>query len=138
MLKVAIDDSVPIHTVEGVPCSRYYVDVENVCSALHAIVTRGTLLDGSTERGKYNISGDVELSNVELVERIAKIMGKPANYHLVENPPGRLRPDLRYAIDDAETRALGWAPPVSFDDGLKRTVEAFLSTWVDPRREAAE
>jgi dTDP-glucose 4,6-dehydratase len=138
MMKTALGDSVPIHTVDGKPCSRYYVDVENVCSATHAVLTRGSLLDGSDVAGKYNISGDVELNNVELVERIAAVMGKPARYHLVENPPGRLRPDLRYAIDDTETRALGWAPPVTFDAGLKRTVEAFLATWTDPRAEAAQ
>ena len=126
MQQIASGNSVPIHAVSGMPCSRYYVDVENVCSATLHILEKGTLLDGSERAGKYNICGDVELSNIELCERIASLMGKKLKYHLVENPPGRLRPDLRYCVDDTELRALGWTPPVTFDAGLARTVELFL------------
>lgn len=127
MARIADGAPVPIHAVAGRVCSRYYVDVENVCSALLAILERGHVLDGSEQSGRYNVSGDVELSNIELCQRVARIMGKELRYELVENPAGRLRPDLRYCIDDAETRALGWSPPVKFDDGLARTIEAFMA-----------
>jgi dTDP-glucose 4,6-dehydratase len=125
---IARGEEVPIHAVEGKVCSRYYVDVENVCSALLAILERGSLIDGDGRSGRYNISGDVELSNIELCKKIARLMGKEFRHRLVENPPGRIMPDLRYCIDDAETRALGWKPPVRFDEGLARTVEAFMAT----------
>jgi len=127
MDQIASGGSVPIHAVNGIVCSRYYVDVENVCSALLFMLERGTLLDGSEQAGRYNISGDIELSNVELCTRIAGLMGRQLKYHLVENPPGRLRPDLRYSIDDSDLRDLGWSPAVTFNAGLARTVEAFMS-----------
>jgi dTDP-glucose 4,6-dehydratase len=126
MACIADGIEVPIHAVDGKVCSRFYVDVENVCSATLAILERGTTVDGSERAGRYNISGDADLSNIELCKMVARIMGKEFRYRLVENPSGRLKPDLRYCIDDAETRALGWKPPVKFEDGLARTVEAFL------------
>lgn len=137
MAGIAGGTSVPIHAVGGMVCSRYYVHVDNVCSALHFMLERGTFLDGTEESGRYNISGDVELSNLELCERIASIMGKPFKHHIMENPPGRLRPDLRYSIDDTELRELGWNPPVTFNAGLARTVESFLSDHPEYTRKAA-
>lgn len=137
MQAIATGESVPIHAVDGIVCSRYYVDVENVCSALLWMLEKGTFLDGSEQAGRYNISGDVELSNIELCQRIADLMGKPLKYRLVENPPGRLRPDLRYSIDDAELRALGWRPPVTFNAGLARTVDAFMSDHPEFAKKAA-
>lgn len=135
MACIANGDEVPIHAVNGQVCSRYYVDVENVCSAMLTILERGQLLDGTERAGRYNISGDVELSNIELCKRVARIMGREFKHRLVESPPGRLKPDLRYCLDDAETRALGWSPPVRFDEGLARTVEAFMAK-LEPRRAA--
>lgn len=134
---IASGVEVPIHAVNGQVCARYYVDVENVCSAMLCVLDRGQLLDGSERAGRYNISGDVELSNIDLCKKVARIMGREFKYRLVEGPPGRLKPDLRYCIDDAETRALGWKPPVKFDDGLARTVEAFLRRR-EPQRTAAQ
>jgi dTDP-glucose 4,6-dehydratase len=128
MVCIQSGQEVPIHAVNGQVCSRYYVDVENVCSGMHTILERGQALDGSDRSGRYNISGDVELSNIELCKRVARLMGKEFKFRLVENPQGRLKPDLRYCLDDAETRALGWKSPVRFDEGLARTVDAFMRT----------
>ncbi len=120
--KILNDESVPVHAVGGVPCSRLYVYVENVCSATLHVLQHGTLLDGSDESGRYNITASEEISNVRLVASVGEILGKAARYHLVENPPGRLRPDLRYSISGEELTAIGWEPKVSFHSGLERTV----------------
>ena len=119
-------EPVPVHTVGGVACSRYYNYHRNVSLAVQAVLLRGGTLDGTARGGRYNISGDREVSNLELVERVGKLMGKEPKVELVENPPGRIRPDLRYCVDDGELRELGWQPQVSFEQGLELTVRSFL------------
>jgi len=124
--RVSRGESVPVHAVDGVPCARLYLYVENVCSATVHILERGSLLDGSDEGGRYNITGLEERTNVDVVEEIASLLGTQAFWHLVENPPGRLRPDLRYSISGDELAAIGWKPEISFADGLRRTVESYV------------
>ena len=113
---------VEIHYVNGTPCSRYYTHVENISSAVLFLLRNGTTLDGSHNCGRYNISGEREVSNPDLVAAIAKHMGVPAQTVKVERPPGRIKPDLRYCIDDSQTRREGWVQPVMFEEGLRRTV----------------
>lgn len=117
---------VPIHTVDGQPCSRYYNYHRNVSTAVLAVLERGATLDRNARGGRYQISGDREVSNLELAERVGALLGKPALTELVENPPGRIRPDLRYCVDDSELRELGWRPEVSFEQGLELTVRSYL------------
>jgi dTDP-D-glucose 4,6-dehydratase len=46
-------------------------------------------------------------------------------YDLVEKPPGRLKPDLRYCLDDSSLRALGWTPQISCEEGLRQVIESY-------------
>lgn len=135
--KVMHGESVPIHAVGGIPCSRLYVYVENVCSATVHILEHGTLLDGTDEGGRYNITASEEISNVDLVRSIGEILGVEARWHLVENPPGRLRPDLRYAIDGSALTGIGWRPSISFASGLEKTIESFARKKSVPLEDAA-
>jgi dTDP-glucose 4,6-dehydratase len=117
--------SVPVHVVGDRVCSRYYTHAENAASAVVSVLESGTTLDGSNEAGRFNISGTDELANDDVVGRIAKLLGLASGVEYVSNPPGRLRPDLRYCVTGDELAALGWAPSVSFDEGLRRTVESY-------------
>ena len=116
--------TVEVHAVHGIPCSRYYTHVDNISSAALFLLEHGTILDGSAESGRYNISGEREVDNLELVRLVADIMVKVPDMRLMERPPGRIKPDLRYCVDDSATRALGWVQPVTFLDGLIRAVTA--------------
>lgn len=116
---------VPVHVVNNRPCSRYYTHAENAASAVVAVLESGTTLDGSNESGRFNISGEDEVSNGDLVLQIAKLLGVPAEIEYVSNPPGRLRPDLRYCVTGDELAALDWKPEVSFAEGLRRTAESY-------------
>jgi dTDP-glucose 4,6-dehydratase len=124
--RVKSGQPVPIHTVDGQPCSRYYNYHRNVSTAVMAVLAKGDTLDRNARGGRYNISGDREVSNVELAERVGKLVGKEPKLEMVENPPGRIRPDLRYCVDSAELLELGWRPEVSFEQGLELTVRSFL------------
>lgn len=123
--KLLAGETIQIHTVDGVPCSRYYVHVQNVCGAVVHLLDRGKCIDGRDGVGIYHIAGEREITNVEFARMAAETLGVPYKYELVERPPNRLRPDLRYCLDDSALRGLGWRPEVSFADGIATTVRSY-------------
>lgn len=128
--KLLRGETVQIHTVGGAPCSRFYVHVTNVCSAVHCVLERGQCLDDRDGVGIYHIAGTQEISNVQLVKFAGQTLGVPAHYELVERPPNRLKPDLRYCLDDSSLRALGWEPEVGFYDGLAGALRSYVAAKV--------
>lgn len=69
----------------------------------------------------FNVSADSEQKNIDVAKAILRILGKPESLiSFVKDRPGH---DWRYALDSLTTRKLGWKPKVSFEEGLKRTVE---------------
>lgn len=116
---------VQIHSRNGVPSSRLYIYVDDVASATLTVLERGgTIQDASS--GRYNIVSSSELSNLYVAQTIALLLGKELQYELVENPPGRPKPDQRYAISAEKLKRLGWAPRVTFEDGLRSTLESLV------------
>ena len=82
------------------------------------------------ERGKngevYNIGSDNEWSNGELVRKILSIMDKWSAK--IEYVNDRLGHDRRYAIDSSKAKEeLGWKPLIKFEDGLKSTIDWYIS-----------
>jgi dTDP-glucose 4,6-dehydratase len=118
-------EPVTIHTVNGQPCSRFYLDVDNVSAAVLLVLEKGSLLGTTESSGRYNIGGDVEVSNVTAVHAIAEELGVEPRYTFIENPPGRLKPDLRYCIDSSALLELGWERRVTFAESIKRTVRSY-------------
>ncbi|MCK6457331.1 MAG: dTDP-glucose 4,6-dehydratase [Phycisphaerae bacterium] len=94
---------------------RDWLYVHDHCSALWGVLTRGR--PGSV----YNIGGDSERTNVEVVREILRLVGKPERLiTFVADRPGH---DRRYAIDASKIASeLGWRPTVTFEEGLARTV----------------
>lgn len=80
----------------------------------------------------YNFGGASEMTNLDLTRLLLSHLGKSDELiKFVTDRPGH---DLRYAIDFSKASAdLGWTPQVSFEDGLKRTIDWYLanSDWVD-------
>jgi len=71
----------------------------------------------------YNLPGEIELPNREVVRRLLEHLGKPWSLvRTVEDRPGH---DRRYAMDGSRLAALGWRNRVGFDEGIVETVEWF-------------
>jgi len=115
--KIRRGELVQIHARDGVPSSRYYLHVSDVCTAVEAILFRGGVI-GSAVTGKYNISADEEFSNLEVAKAVAALIGKTLRYELVEFVANRPKHDQRYAVSSNRLKALGWAPQVKLHDGL--------------------
>ncbi len=113
---------------------RDWLYVEDHASAIDVIFHRG--LEGHT----YNVGGDNEWKNIDLVRLMCHIMdeklGRSAGSSetLITYVTDRAGHDLRYAIDSSKLqRELGWRPSVTFEEGLKRTVEWYLENqyWLE-------
>lgn len=77
----------------------------------------------------FNVSADSEQQNIDVASMILKELGKPESLlSFVKDRPGH---DWRYALDSSNTRALGWKPKVTFEEGLKRTVGWYRSRLTD-------
>jgi dTDP-glucose 4,6-dehydratase len=105
---------------------RDWLYVDDHARALHTVMSRGRLGE------KYNIGGNAERSNLQVVHAICDILDELVP---VERPRRELitfvadRPghDQRYAIDASKVkRELGWEPSVTFETGLRMTIEWFL------------
>lgn len=107
-------------------CVRDWLYVTDNCAAIDAVVF------GGEPCGIYNVAGNFRISNAEVVERIARLLGVTQNYvEFVPDRPGR---DLGYYIDDSKLKRLCPLDRTPFDDGLKRTVEWYCShrEWWSP------
>ena len=114
---------------------RDWLYVEDHADALLLVLEKGTV--GQS----YNIGGENERTNLELVRTLCKILDrlKPQNtgtyadlITFVQDRPGH---DARYAIDPSRIRnELGWRPSVTVEEGLEKTVQWYLDNedWWKP------
>jgi dTDP-glucose 4,6-dehydratase len=111
---------------------RDWLFVRDHCEAILAVLEKGVPGD------VYNIGGNNEVPNLELVKEILRILNKPESLiTFVADRPGH---DRRYAIDAGKMRAdLGWEPRFEFSQALPLTVEWYLSqtAWLQQVRSGA-
>jgi len=105
---------------------RDWIFVEDHCRALDRILEAGQ--PGET----YNIGFGRPVTNLEIVRRLLRIMGRPEDLvEFVEDRPGH---DRRYALDTNKIHGeLGWEPAMGLEEGLVRTVEWYRTHpgWVE-------
>jgi dTDP-glucose 4,6-dehydratase len=121
------DEAVPVYG-DGLNV-RDWIHVRDHCAGVHRVWQAGKVGE------VYNIGGRCEKTNLELTHALLKAVGKPPSLILfVKDRPGH---DRRYAIDCGKIeRELGWRPTVSFEEGLRETVQWYRAnkSWVDSVR----
>lgn len=131
--KLEKDEVIQIQATEGEIGSRCYIHSRNTADALLFILKRGVYLHKQNEIDeplKYHIVGDVYLNNLELAQRIAKLMGKKLKYEIVDCHTCNPAHDVHYGLEDNNLRPSGWKQPVSFDESMKDTID-----WQGKNRE---
>ena len=105
---------------------RDWLHVDDHCSAVDTILHKG--LDGEV----YNIGGNNEKANIEIVKLITETLGKSEKLiKYVKDRPGH---DRRYAIDNTKiTTQLGWEPVYTFEQGIQETIQWYLDNteWIE-------
>jgi dTDP-glucose 4,6-dehydratase len=98
---------------------RDWLYVEDHCSAIVTVLEKGR--DGEV----YNIGGNNEWYNIDIVKLILKKLGKPEEMiRYVKDRPGH---DRRYAIDSSKMiNELGWKPAHVFEDGIELTINWYV------------
>jgi len=103
---------------------RDWLHVDDHCSALLAALEKGRAGE------VYNVGGNSERKNIDIVKAILGLLGKPESLiKFVKDRPGH---DKRYAIDPTKTRTeLGWTPAHTFEQGIQATVRWYVdnSAW---------
>jgi len=108
---------------------RDWIHVKDHCAGIHAVWRKGRIGE------VYNLGGKSERTNIALTKTLLSIMGKnESSIKYVKDRPGH---DKRYAIDCSKAeKELGWNPTYIFEEGLKETVQWYLSNpdWVNSIR----
>lgn len=100
--------------------SRFYIHARNVAEAIMF------LLENYKDGDKYNIVGEKEVDNLELAQFIAKVVGKPLKYEMVDFHSSRPGHDLRYALDGTKLKEMGFEYPKTFEQSLEKTIRWYL------------
>ena len=98
---------------------RDWLYVEDHCSAITEVLHKGKIGD------VYNIGGNNEWYNIDIVKIILKLLGKGEDHiTYVKDRPGH---DRRYAIDSSKIMSeLGWSPKYQFDGGIEKTIKWYV------------
>jgi dTDP-glucose 4,6-dehydratase len=107
--------------------TRFYIHARNVAQAILFLIENGHIGD------KYNISGEKEVSNLELAMLISKIINKELKYKMVDFHSSRPGHDLRYGLNGEKLRNMGFKLPVNFEKSLTKVIEWTLhnTKWLE-------
>lgn len=106
---------------------RTWLHVSDTASAIISIINSHRVNE------IYNISGNIELPNKEVIQKILNYyfdnfdISNWVNYTIDSNRDGQ---DVRYSIDDSKLKQLGWSPKINFDIALKEIVEYYRKNFI--------
>ena len=105
---------------------RDWLHVKDHCTGIDTVLHKGKIGE------VYNIGGNNEKANIEIIKLIIKNLGKSEELiKYVQDRPGH---DRRYAIDNTKiTTELGWKPNYTFEEGIKETIKWYLAnkSWME-------
>lgn len=120
---VQLGQKVPLHN-NGTP-KRVWLHAEDTSNAIITLIEKGI------KNEIYNISGNEETKNIEIVQRVVKLMtgeNDPTPY--CDFSYSRSGQDVRYSLDDSKLRALGWDNLCKLDKKLPDVVEYYKSKFI--------
>jgi len=127
--KIMNNEKIYIHSYPDKKTSgtRFYIHGRNIAEAVLFLIKNGKIGE------KYNISGEREVSNLEMAQMIAKIMHKELDYEMVDFHSDRPGHDLRYGLDGTKLFEMGFKLPLNFEESLRKTVEWTLQNlkWLE-------
>lgn len=107
---------------------------EPIRTWLHASDTASAvikIIESGVKNEIFNISGNLELQNIRVAERIIGYMGlKGDPYQYLDLSIKRPGQDVRYSIDDTKLQKLGWEPVANFDKELKQIVKYYTKNFI--------
>jgi len=127
--KILSNEKIYIHSYPDKKTSgtRFYIHGRNIAAAVLFLIKNGQIGE------KYNISGEKEVSNLEMAQYIAKFMDKELDYEMVDFHSDRPGHDLRYGLDGNKLFDMGFSLPLNFEESLRKTVEWTLENqkWLE-------
>jgi len=127
--KLLAGEPMTVHvSPSGESGSRFYLHARNLADAWLHLSESFEVLDPALYPyyefpDRFHIVGEREVSNVEMVELIAGILGVEARMEKVNFHQSRPGHDLRYALNGEKLADFGWQMPIPFEDSLRKTVE---------------
>jgi dTDP-glucose 4,6-dehydratase len=119
---LTIDRKVDLHD-NGLPV-RTWLHAEDTANAVITIINNGVVND------IFNISGNYETQNINVVSKIIKLFNGKSNVADYVTEHVRIGQDVRYAIDDSKLKALGWSAKANFDKELKEIVKYYKKNFI--------
>lgn len=138
--KLRAGETVTVHSSAGHVGSRFYIHSRNSADAFLHILTEcpppWLHEEGQVDKpDRYNIVGDKQITNVELVEMIAKALDVEPDYVIEDSKVTRPGHDAHYGLDGAKLARTGWKSPVSLEESMKNVVEWYERNpeWLNPK-----
>lgn len=129
MKKLLNNEKIYIHSYpdKKTAGTRFYIHGRNIAAAVLFLIENGEIGE------KYNISGEKEVSNLEMAQYIAKFMNKDLDYEMVDFHSDRPGHDLRYGLDGSKLFSMGFELPLNFEESLEKTVKWTLENqkWLE-------
>jgi len=98
------------------PGSRFYIHIRNIAAAVLFLINKGKIGE------LYHITGEREVSNLEMAQYVAKVLNIELKYKLINYHEDRPGHDERYSLDGSKLFSLGFNLPVDFETSLKNTI----------------
>jgi dTDP-glucose 4,6-dehydratase len=117
--KILNNETVLIHSYPDKKTSgtRFYIHARNIAQGVLFLIKNGKIGES------YNLTGEREVSNLELAQLIAKAMNMELKYEMVDFHSSRPGHDLRYGLDGKKMENMGWTLPIGFEEALIKTVK---------------
>lgn len=122
---LSIGKKIPVH--DGGEPVRNWLNAKDTAQAIITIVEKGQ------NKNVYNISGDYEDKNINVVKKIVEqfFNSEEINFlDYVDLDCSRIGQDVRYAVDDSKIRSLGWKPQCDFNEEIKDIVNYYKNNFI--------